>query len=101
MRRPKRAAEDRAGASVGVNSPPDAPLPRHRAVTSGLRANSGSIRPIAAEPEERVVRHVQAVAEELRIPDADDAEDAEGYSGMNSTLVPLARKCDTHPMSRT
>jgi hypothetical protein len=28
--------------SVGVNSPPDAPLPRHSAVTSGLRAARGS-----------------------------------------------------------
>jgi hypothetical protein len=40
--------------SVGVNSPPDAPLPRHRAVTSGLSANSVKHQAEAAEPEERV-----------------------------------------------
>ena len=32
-------------ASVGVNRPPDAPLPRHMAVTSGLSANRVSSRP--------------------------------------------------------
>jgi hypothetical protein len=36
--------------SVGVNSPPDAPLPRHSAVTSGLSANSASSRTSPSRP---------------------------------------------------
>ena len=36
---------------VGVNSPPDAPLPRHIAVTRGLRANKASKRTRPSEPK--------------------------------------------------
>ena len=43
-----------------------------------LEREQGEQQAEAADAEERVAGHVQAVAEQLRVPDADDAEDAEG-----------------------
>ena len=77
--------------SVGVNSPPDAPLPRQRAVTSGLSANSVSIRlrPLRPRNASRAMSRPLPNSCGYQMPMTPRMPKA--ISGANSTLVPLAR----------
>jgi len=77
--------------SVGVNSPPDAPLPRHRAVTSGLSANRISIRPKALSPRNASRAMSRPLPNSCGYQMPMTPRTPKAISGANSTLVPLAR----------
>jgi hypothetical protein len=63
---PKQAPKSAPVARNGVKTPPAAPLPSIIAVTIGFKAKRANSSPTPPTPEERFVRHVLAVAEELR-----------------------------------
>ncbi|MDQ2814419.1 MAG: hypothetical protein M3Z75_21785 [Actinomycetota bacterium] len=84
-----------------MNRPPEAPAPEAQRGRQGLQGEQDEQQAEAARADEGVVGHVLAVPEELRVPDAGHPEDAERqHGGANSALSPVARGCDTQPMSR-
>jgi hypothetical protein len=72
------AAEDGASAERRGEQSAGCPAAQAQGRDQRLEREQRKHQAEAAEPEERVAGHVQAVAEKLRVADADEAEDAEG-----------------------
>jgi hypothetical protein len=91
----ERAAEHRAGGQRRGEQPAGRAAAQAQGRDQRLEREQDEQQAEAADAEECVAGHVQAVAEQLRVPDADDAEDAEGERGANSAVVPRARRWET------
>ena len=78
-------------ASVGVNRPPDAPLPRHRAVTSGLSANRVSSRPALLRPRNASRAMSRPLPNSCGYQMPMTPRMPKAITGANSAVVPVAR----------
>ena len=67
-----------AGGEEGREDAARGTAAEHHRGDERLQREEREEKPDAADTEERFVRHVLTVAEELRIPNPDDAEDREG-----------------------
>ena len=78
-------------ASVGVNRPPDAPLPRHMAVTSGLSANRVSSRPRLPMPRNASRAMSRPLPNSCGYQMPMTPRMPKAITGANSAVVPVAR----------